>query len=516
MSTTPTPRVQLSVDTAVNRDPSNSPVSPFPAPLSRHDTSHDTSHAHFVKDAGWDILKHRPHKTLFHWARALGATALARIWPILLFTGGWSTMVVLVNLKTSVPFHFPNTMITVLGVLLGLTLSYRTSSAYEKYSEGRRQWANITHASRTWARTVWFHSQGPDSCVPVPPEDPDERAKDEAKAVLEKKTSVRMALGFAVAMKHYLRGEEGVHYSDLYPLVSFIPSLGLPSGMAGADATLGQLPSLSAHDHGQHHHVELQRAENVPRFRFSDTWIARWVRRVFRPRKEAARRAQKRQSSADELDDAELGELGAQVGRQNIPLEVTVYMSMYLAALQRRKTLDVPTTNMLFGAINQLTDALANLERILTTPIPWSFNAHIWEVSWIYCLALPFQLYASNFKWITVPATVVTTYIVMGYASIAEEIENPFGYDKNDLNLGYFCREIIAKELDAITSTPFRDPSDWMFSTLNRPLGVWQPNAVKLADTSISELRGRLARGSVSWVPPSRKESLVSEPASIA
>lgn len=123
MSTTP--RVQLSVDTAVLPDPSSSPISPYPQPLSRHDTSHDTSHAHFVRDAGWDVLRHRPHKTLFHWVRVLGATALARIWPILLFTGGWSTMVVLVNLKTRVPFEFPNTMITVLGVLLGLTLSYR-------------------------------------------------------------------------------------------------------------------------------------------------------------------------------------------------------------------------------------------------------------------------------------------------------------------------------------------------------------------------------------------------------
>ncbi|KAL1409197.1 hypothetical protein Q8F55_006027 [Vanrija albida] len=505
MSTTQgrrTPRVALSLDTAVPAG-DDAPVTPFPAPLSRHDTSHASSHAHFVKDAGWDVLKHRPHKTLLHWVRVVGATALARIWPILLFTGAWSTMVVLVNLKTSVSLEFPNTMITVLGVLLGLTLSYRTSSAYEKYSDGRRQWANITHASRTWARTVWFHC--PDRCVPDPPADPDERAKDEAKAVLEKKTAVRLALGFAVAVKHYLRGEEGVHYSDLYPLVSFIPSLSMPSGMAGGAATLGgDLPSLSARDH-----VELHRAENVPRTRLRDTCAGGWVARL-RP----APKGEKVEPDSDVELGASLA-LGGHGGGQNIPLEITVYMSMYLAALQRRKVLDVPTTNALFAAINSLTDALVNLERILTTPIPWSFNAHIWEVSWIYCLALPFQLYASNFKWITVPATVVTTYIVMGYASIAEEIENPFGYDKNDLNLGYFCREIIAKELEAITSTPFRDPSEWMFSERNRPLGVWQPNALKLANGSIGELRGRLARASVSYWEQSRKGSFVDEPASM-
>lgn len=40
----------------------------------------------------------------------------------------------------------------------------------------------------------------------------DEQAKllDETRAVIEKATIVRMALAFAVAVKHYLRGEEGM------------------------------------------------------------------------------------------------------------------------------------------------------------------------------------------------------------------------------------------------------------------------------------------------------------------
>jgi len=38
----------------------------------------------------------------------------------------------------------------------------------------------------------------------------DEKALDECRAILEKKTMVQMALAFAVAVKHYLRGEEGM------------------------------------------------------------------------------------------------------------------------------------------------------------------------------------------------------------------------------------------------------------------------------------------------------------------
>lgn len=73
----------------------------------------------------YNILQHRPHKTARHFFNAILATALFRIWPTLLFFAGWSTMIVLINLKTTAVLAFPNTMITVLGMLLGLTISYR-------------------------------------------------------------------------------------------------------------------------------------------------------------------------------------------------------------------------------------------------------------------------------------------------------------------------------------------------------------------------------------------------------
>lgn len=169
-----------------------------------------------------------------------------------------------------------------------------------------------------------------------------------------------------------------------------------------------------------------------------------------------------------------------------------MFMSSWVNTMQHRKTIDVPTINVLLAAIASMNDSLVNLERILTTPIPWSYNAHIWQVSWIYCMALPFQL-VSGFGWITVPAVLITAYIVMGYASIAGEIENPFGYDPNDLNLGYFCQEVIAKELDATTARPFPDPAQWIFSSSNQILGPNMPAADRLADMSVQEIRARLA-----------------------
>jgi hypothetical protein len=57
--------------------------------------------------------------------QAMTATAVFRIWPTLLFMGAWSTAVVLINRMTAAELTVPSTMLTVLGVLLGLTLSYR-------------------------------------------------------------------------------------------------------------------------------------------------------------------------------------------------------------------------------------------------------------------------------------------------------------------------------------------------------------------------------------------------------
>lgn len=70
---------------------------------------------HFDPRTEYDVLKHRPHKTALHFLNALAATAMFRIWPILLFMGGWSTMVTCVNLVAERKASIPTTMITVLG-----------------------------------------------------------------------------------------------------------------------------------------------------------------------------------------------------------------------------------------------------------------------------------------------------------------------------------------------------------------------------------------------------------------
>lgn len=51
----------------------------------------------------------------------------------------------------------------------------------------------------------------------------------------------------------------------------------------------------------------------------------------------------------------------------------------------------------------------------------------------------------------TIPATLVAAYIILGLLLIGREIENPFGHDVNDLPLDDYCGQ-IAVEMDVIAA----------------------------------------------------------------
>jgi len=70
-------------------------------------------------------------------------------------------------------------------------------------------------------------SQTADNAISVPSEmhpiSSEDKQKYEAMTLVEKTTAINLLLAYAVAIKHYLRGEDGIFYEDLYPLVSYLP-----------------------------------------------------------------------------------------------------------------------------------------------------------------------------------------------------------------------------------------------------------------------------------------------------
>lgn len=67
--------------------------------------------------------------------------------------------------------------------------------------------------------------------MPSASNDPSTLEQRKARVLIEKKTVINLIEAFGVAVKHYLRGEEGVYYVDLFHLVKFLPSYALPAGL---------------------------------------------------------------------------------------------------------------------------------------------------------------------------------------------------------------------------------------------------------------------------------------------
>lgn len=82
--------------------------------------------------------------------------------------------------------------------------------------------------------------------------------------------------------------------------------------------------------------------------------------------------------------------------------------------------------------IKSFTDIIGACERIKNTPIPFSYNLFLKKFIFIYTLTLPFGL-AHDFHYWTVPISTFTLYIFGSLELLAEEIEDPFGRDSNDL-----------------------------------------------------------------------------------
>lgn len=118
--------------------------------------------------------------------------------------------------------------------------------------------------------------------------------------------------------------------------------------------------------------------------------------------------------------------------------------------------------------MSALNDVLTGTERVLTTPLPIAYAIAISQITWVYCILLPFQLY-SSLKWVTIPATIAAGYIILGLLLIGQEIENPFGQDVNDLPLENYCAQ-IASDMDTIAAKRKKRNEDWIETLDNKVL----------------------------------------------
>jgi putative membrane protein len=93
--------------------------------------------------------------------------------------------------------------------------------------------------------------------------------------------------------------------------------------------------------------------------------------------------------------------------------------------------------------LKSFTDNVGACERIKNTPIPYSYNIFLKKMIFLYIMSLPI-FFGSEFGYTTVPISIIVLYVFASIELIAEEIEDPFGEDDNDLPLDDICGKIKA------------------------------------------------------------------------
>jgi len=137
----------------------------------------------------------------------------------------------------------------------------------------------------------------------------------------------------------------------------------------------------------------------------------------------------------------------------HLPLEILAYLGSYLESVIQNETFKTSCMQTVaINSLNIMAETLTGCERVLMTPLPAAYNIAISQITWLYIMILPFQLYGP-LDWITIPGTIVAAYIILGIAAIGREIENPFGNDVNDLDLDRYCNS-LAMEIDILISKP--------------------------------------------------------------
>jgi ion channel-forming bestrophin family protein len=87
---------------------------------------------------------------------------------------------------------------------------------------------------------------------------------------------------------------------------------------------------------------------------------------------------------------------------------------------------------LLKDELTSLTDITGACERIKNTPIPYSYSIFIKKFIFIYTLTIPLGL-ISDFGYWVAPISMFIFYALASLEVIAEEIEEPFGKESNDL-----------------------------------------------------------------------------------
>ncbi|MDG1659165.1 MAG: bestrophin family ion channel [Crocinitomicaceae bacterium] len=139
-----------------------------------------------------------------------------------------------------------------------------------------------------------------------------------------------------------------------------------------------------------------------------------------------------------ELTETEVQEL---VGKEHPTLHISNLMYKRLKSLKTQGKLTEEEFLLIDKNLNALLDSLGACERILNTPIPFSYSLFLKKFIFIYVTTMPLA-FVTTFGYFSALIATFVFYVLVSMEVLAEEIEDPFGTDDNDLPIDGLCLTI--------------------------------------------------------------------------
>jgi putative membrane protein len=127
--------------------------------------------------------------------------------------------------------------------------------------------------------------------------------------------------------------------------------------------------------------------------------------------------------------------------QKHVPNQVAGQLMARIQELYRQQQISGDQLITINQELQSFTDICGACERIRNTPIPFSYSVFLKKFIFFYVMTMPFS-YVFNAHYLVIPIVVFIFYVLASLELIAEEIEDPFGKDANDLPTDTICENI--------------------------------------------------------------------------
>ncbi|EJU05769.1 hypothetical protein DACRYDRAFT_46145, partial [Dacryopinax primogenitus] len=346
------------------------------------------------------------------------------IGPVLTVTV-FAAVVAAVDQHTKLDIRLSNNVVPLLSVVVGLILVFRICrTSYDRYYEGRKDFASLTSQTRNLARSIWVNIASPS-----PAGDGSAKSSDKVRAKITKLKirALRLLIAFPRAVVHHLRQENGSDTTEETQVLTEqlkarakIDTYRKRS-RDGTSVSYGTVSEVTSPIGGK---------ENPSRSRSTDSTIT------------AGKAVSQETPLMVDVDVERQDEVEIQIDEHqfipNMPLAIAHELTRMIWKFKRAGMLDTvgpAGTNAMTASIQGMVDMLTAMERVSNTPIPASYGIHLKQCVTLYLFALPFTM-VKDMGYHMVPIVTVVAFTLMGIEGIADQIEMPFGKDMDDLPLG--------------------------------------------------------------------------------